>query len=136
MSNNVMDREILTPLRDEMFNVPWNIRFTQFRIGPMNVLFVLKDTNALPEEIHQAFSKVRDFKTGLPFKYKNFTCFCIVNDDQAYLINQFDDNKEAWSYMHDLIQRLKFGDRIQIRDLTGTFESIRFSYMGVDWIWI
>lgn len=129
-------KEILTPLNDTLMPTPWNVRYTTFRLGPIYISFVLKDTTKLPPDIKELFGEIVDHKTDEPFEHKKYMCFCIVNESQAYILGQFEDQRESWLFISDYIQRLKFGEEVEIKDQASLFGNLKLSYMGINWIWV
>lgn len=131
----IFEKEILTPVSDILFQSPWNIRYTTFRFGPMFVHFVLKDMTALPKQLEAEIHTIEDYRTGRPFEFKKYLIFCIINDTRAYIYDQQDEKDQIVTNFIDVIQRLKFGENVEINDQAGMYESVQLSYSGIKWLW-
>lgn len=130
-----MMNEICTPVSDTLNQSPWNLRYTTFRLGPLWVHFVLKDLSKLPPHLAQSIGSIEDHRTGKPFQFQRFIVFCIVGEEEAYILNQFNTEEEATVIFKDFVQRLKYGEDIEITDQAGIFSPLQLSYRGIKWIW-
>jgi hypothetical protein len=101
----------------------------------MYVSFVLKDIGKLPPEMMEQIRIVEDHRTELPYEFKKYIVFCIVNDYQAYILTQSDNEEEATIYIKNVIDSLKQGESVEIIDEAGIYQRIQLSYKGINWIW-
>jgi len=127
--------EILTPISDTIYQTPWNLRFTTFRLGPMFVHFVLKDMSKLPPSLTKEIEHLEDHRTGEGYQFKRYVIFCIMNEVHAYILSQYDSEIEAGEEFKNMVNELKEGNELEITDEAGIFESMQLSYRGIKWIW-
>jgi len=135
MNEYLMQKEVLTPFTDQFLPTPFNVRVTEFKLGPLYIQILLKDNSRIPEHIQENLEVLEDHRTGMKFNPKKYMLLCIVNDTEPYVLGNFDDKREAWKSTANIIQNLKYGEQIILEDLLHISTPLRLSYKGIDWIW-
>ena len=127
-----MNKEVLTPIKDELLPTPWNVRWTTFKLGPTYLSLILKDTTKLPQQLIEQMKFIEENKENI---FKKYIIFGIISDTDTYVLGEYDTKADAWVNFKDLVQKLKFGETIEMKDQAGVFNPIRVSYKGINWIW-
>lgn len=128
-------KEVLTPLSDKFMINAFNIRFTLFRIGPMSLELFLKDTKFSPPHIAEMLGGLEDHQTNKVLQNKRYIIIGIVNETETYFLGQYDTKEESWGYFNNMINKLKYGEQVELNDQLHLSFPLRLSYKGIEWIW-
>ena len=90
-----MKKEILTPFSDSFLPDAFNVRKTNFQLGPVVVEVMLKDNKYCSQEMGEFLNNLEDHRTGERFEPKQYLLMCIINDADPYVLGNFDNKKEA-----------------------------------------